>query len=219
MLGAYPGIWIISVEFWTPLKLGLLFQALLDKNPEHRASLWHLKEHEWILQEVKRDENQNWSNVTFSSGGCKPLPIVWCHPLLWIGAAASYSLQVSVFCRFLDIFPGREVEGWQEGLDKPSAEVQVLRNCLKCLWDPSLSWPLSYKHFQLSGLADHHPLLGDSQEPSLELSSLESNAIRFCEIMKRSQHILTQPCSSNVSSSGMEMGSQLGANSLIDEQL
>ena len=78
---------------------------------------------------------------------------------------------------------------------------------------------LSYKHSQHSGLADHHPLLGDSQEPSLELSSLESNAIRFCEIMKRSQHISTQPCSSNVSSSGMEMGSQLGANSLIDEQL
>ena len=76
-----------------------------------------------------------------------------------------------------------------------------------------------YKHSQHSGLADHHPLLGESQEPSLELSSLESNAIRFCEIMKKSQHISTQPCSSNVSSSGMEMGSQLGANSLIDEQL
>ena len=65
MLGAYPGIRIISVEFWTPLNLGLLFQALLDKNPEHRASLWHLKEHEWILQEVKRYKNQNWSNVNF----------------------------------------------------------------------------------------------------------------------------------------------------------
>ena len=29
-------------------------QALLEKNPDHRASLWHLKEHEWILQEVKQ---------------------------------------------------------------------------------------------------------------------------------------------------------------------
>ena len=28
-------------------------KALLEKDPEHRASLWHLKEHEWILQEVK----------------------------------------------------------------------------------------------------------------------------------------------------------------------
>ena len=25
-------------------------QALLDKEPSHRASLWHLKEHEWMQQ-------------------------------------------------------------------------------------------------------------------------------------------------------------------------
>ena len=29
-------------------------KALLEKDPEHRASLWHLKEHEWILQEVNQ---------------------------------------------------------------------------------------------------------------------------------------------------------------------
>ena len=158
----------------------------------------------WLFHQVDASHYQLYDVIPCSESELRPPT----HYRYW-----------SVFCRFLYIAPGREVEGWQEGQDKPSAEVQVSINCLKCLWDPSLSWPLSYKHSQHSGLADHHPLLGDSQEPSLELSSLESNAIRFCEIMKRSQHILTQPCSSNVSSSGMEMGSQLGANSLIDEQL
>ena len=106
-----------------------------------------------------------------------------------------------------------------QAISRSSGLEKLFKMFLRSFFVLTLILSYSYHHSQHSGLADHHPLLGDSQEPSLELSSLESNAIRFCEIMKRSQHISTQPCSSNVSSSGMEMGSQLGANSLIDEQL
>ena len=51
------GSWyrFIHLNFSTHIMLpGSSVQALLEKNPDHRASLWHLKEHEWILQEVKQ---------------------------------------------------------------------------------------------------------------------------------------------------------------------
>lgn len=32
------------------MSTNLLFQALLDKDPVKRASLWHLKEHQWMVQ-------------------------------------------------------------------------------------------------------------------------------------------------------------------------
>ena len=105
-------------------------QALLEKKPEHRASLWHLKEHEWILQEVEKKTTQLRIVNSYSGallGGCKSVPAVWCHPLLWIRAEASHPLQVSVWndphCS--TIFSGREVGGWLEEQDRPSAEAQV----------------------------------------------------------------------------------------------
>ena len=41
-------------------------KALLEKDPEHRASLWHLKEHEWILQEVNQKTIGKWLCIHIS---------------------------------------------------------------------------------------------------------------------------------------------------------
>ena len=35
-------------------------------------------------------------------GGCKSVPTVWCHPLLWVRAATSHPLQVSVSLIFIE---------------------------------------------------------------------------------------------------------------------
>jgi len=122
-----------------------LIQALLEKKPEHRASLWHLKEHEWILQEVDASQYQLYDVIPCSESELRP--------------------------------PTHYREGGGRMAGRAGQAIS-----------------------RSSGLAEHH-LLGDSQEPSLELSSLESNAI------------------SNVSSTGVEMGSHLGASNLMDEQL
>jgi len=123
-----------------------LIQALLEKDPEHRASLWHLKEHEWILQEVD---------------------------------ASQYQLYDVIPCTESELRPPTHYR--EEGGRMAGRAGQAISRTS-------------------AGLGAPH-LLGDSQEPSLELSSLESNAI------------------SNVSSADLEVGGCLEASFLKDEQL
>jgi serine/threonine protein kinase len=144
------GVALLASELQTGIlavpKCWELIQALLEKNPDHRASLWHLKEHEWILQEVD---------------------------------ASQYQLYDVIPCSESELRPPTH---YREGGGRMAGRAgQALSRS--------------------SGLAGDHHLLGDSQDPSLELSSLESNVI------------------SNVSSTGVDVGSHLGASNLMDEQL
>ena len=141
------------------------------------------------------------------NGFCKRLKpvlnfefILWCF-IRWMQASTSCMMSslalnqswglppttgkcLERFC-FFNSFSGKEVGGWQEEQDRPSAEAQVwqITTCLASRKSGS-----SFEYV-ISGLAEHH-LLGDSQEPSLELSSLESNAIRWwnCDKSKDNQH-------------------------------
>ena len=72
---------------------GSSVQALLEKNPDHRASLWHLKEHEWILQEVKQ-------NPTVLSFEC-----VLCTDVLDQVDASQYQLYDVIPCSESELRP------------------------------------------------------------------------------------------------------------------
>ena len=123
------------LKFSTCIMLpGSSVQALLEKNPDHRASLWHLKEHGWILQEVKQYYtilSFEWDLMRFStrwmqaSTNCMMSSLALNPSCDHPPTTGKCFYLLCLLLPFWTLYSGKEVGGWQEGQDRPSAEAQV----------------------------------------------------------------------------------------------